>query len=133
MVLYDALKDAIAVAKKADNIELYRQLLDLSEQAVSMQAEITRLKAENAELKKLQDISASIIQHKESFLTLKGEDQALRYCSHCWAANKILVQLTCDDESGVFNCPHCLMQGVYDKARNASTFRHLNHSGFGII
>ena len=29
MGLYDAFKDALSVAQKADNVELYRQLLDL--------------------------------------------------------------------------------------------------------
>ena len=29
MSLYDAFKDAMNMAQKADNIELYRQLLDL--------------------------------------------------------------------------------------------------------
>ena len=39
------------MAQKADNIDLYRQLLDLSAQALEMQEEIIRLKAENKELK----------------------------------------------------------------------------------
>ena len=34
MSLYDAMKDVISIAQKADNIELYRQLLDLSAQAI---------------------------------------------------------------------------------------------------
>ena len=53
MGLYDAMKDAINLAQKADNIELYRQLLDLSAQALELQAEVARLKEENAELRKL--------------------------------------------------------------------------------
>ena len=52
MGLYEGIKDAIGIAQKADNIELYRQLLDLGAQALDMQAEITRLREENAELKK---------------------------------------------------------------------------------
>ena len=43
MGLYDAMKDAINLAQKADNIELYRQLLDLSAQALELQAEVARL------------------------------------------------------------------------------------------
>ena len=49
MGLYEAFKDAISVAQKADNVELYRQLLDLSAQALDMQAEIAKLKEENTE------------------------------------------------------------------------------------
>lgn len=40
MGIYDAFKDALNVAQKADNIELYRQLLDLSAQVLDLQAEM---------------------------------------------------------------------------------------------
>ena len=46
MAFYDAFKDAIALAQKADNIELYKQLLDLSAQALDLQAENAKLKEE---------------------------------------------------------------------------------------
>ena len=44
MGIYDAFKDALNVAQKADNVELYRKLLDLSAQALDLQAENARLK-----------------------------------------------------------------------------------------
>ena len=50
MSFYDAIKEAINLAQKADNIELYRQLLDLGAQALEMQNEIAQLKMENMEL-----------------------------------------------------------------------------------
>ena len=37
MGLYEGIKDAIGIAQKADNIELYKQLIDLSSQAFDMQ------------------------------------------------------------------------------------------------
>ena len=46
------MKDAISVAQKADNVVLYRQLLDLSAQALDLQAEVARLREESAALKK---------------------------------------------------------------------------------
>ena len=52
MGFYDAMKDAINLAQKADNIELYRQLLDLSAQALDLQEENRRLKEEIADLRK---------------------------------------------------------------------------------
>lgn len=51
MGFYDAFKDAINLAQKADNIELYRKLLDLNAQALNLQEENMRLRQENAELK----------------------------------------------------------------------------------
>jgi len=114
MSLYDAFKDALNVAQKADNIELYRQLLDLSAQALDLQAEITRLKEENAELRKKRDLSNSLTRHIESFITKTDEALDLRYCSHCWDADEKLVQLSCDEDDGTFVCPHCKMKGIYD-------------------
>ena len=65
MGIYDAFKDALNVAQKADNVELYRKLLDLSAQALDLQAENARLKEENAELRKIRDLEQSIIRHNQ--------------------------------------------------------------------
>ena len=113
MGLYEAFKDAISVAQKADNIELYRQLLDLSAQALDMQAEIAKLKEENAELKKRKDIANEIVRHEHPFITLNGDEQTLCYCSHCWDSQQLLIQLNCH-ANGTFECPHCSAKGVYD-------------------
>ena len=50
MSFYDAFKDVLSVAQKADNVELYKKLLDLSAQALDLQAEIARLKEETISL-----------------------------------------------------------------------------------
>ena len=50
MVLYEGIKDAIGIAQKADNFELYKQLIDLSSQALDMQTEIAKLREENSEV-----------------------------------------------------------------------------------
>ena len=52
MGLYEGIKDVAKVVQQADNIELYRQLVDLSAQALDMQSEINRLTAEKTELRK---------------------------------------------------------------------------------
>ena len=77
MGLYDAMKDAINLAQKADNIELYRQLLDLSAQALELQAEVARLKEENAELKKRRNVADRVVRHEEPCITLEGDTTAL--------------------------------------------------------
>ena len=53
MSLYDGIKDVAKVIQKADNIDLYKQLLDLGQQALDMQAEIAQLKEENTRLREL--------------------------------------------------------------------------------
>lgn len=123
MSFYDALKDAISVAQKADNVELYRQLLDLGAQALELQAEVSRLKEENAALRKKHDLSSLLQRHKELFITKEGEEPVLRYCSHCWDSNEKVIQLLCDEEDGSFICPHCKMRGIYDVGKYNAKYR----------
>ena len=120
MGFYDAMKDAVNMAQKADNIELYRQLLDLSAQALDLQAEVARLREENAELKKRRDVASKVIRHEEPCITLDGDTTALYYCSHCWDSEQLLIQLSCHS-NGTFECPHCHAKGNYsnEKKRQA--------------
>lgn len=117
MGLYDAMKDAVSLAQKADNIELYRQLLDLSAQALDLQAEVAKLKEENTALKERRDISERIVRHEASYITLRDETPRLYYCTHCWDVDQRLVQLRCNSYNGSFLCPHCQMGGTYDEAK----------------
>ena len=116
MGFYDAFKDALNLAQKADNVELYRQLLDLSAQALDLQAENAKLKEENTELRKKKDLADRIVRHKEPVITLKNEKPILYYCSHCYDNENKLIQVRCDFEYGEFLCPHCNMSGEFPNA-----------------
>lgn len=116
MGLYDAMKDAVSLAQKADNVELYRQLLDLSAQALDLQAEVARLKDENAELRKRRDVADRVIRHVEPCITLEGDTTELYYCSHCWDSEQLLIQLSCH-ANGTFDCPHCQTKGNYSNEK----------------
>lgn len=122
MSLYEGIKDVAKVVQQADNVELYRQLLDLSALALDMQDEISKLKEENADLKKKHDISDKIIRHIEPCITLKDDELNLYYCSHCWDASKLLVQVNCHFD-GTFDCPHCKTSGNYDNERKTRSAR----------
>lgn len=122
MGLYDAMKDAINLAQKADNIELYRQLLDLSAQALELQAEVARLKEENAELKKRRNVADRVVRHEEPCITLEGDTTALYYCSHCWDSEQLLIQLSCH-ANGTFVCPHCQAKGNYSNEQKRKADR----------
>lgn len=106
MGLYDAFKDVMTVAQKADNIELYRQLLDLSAQALDMQAEIVRLKEENDELKKSKNIDDDIEYYVDPFVTRKSDEKPIKYCAACWASKKVLVPIQNFDPD-MYLCPLC--------------------------
>lgn len=106
MSLYDAFKDVLNVAQKADNIELYRQLLDLSAQALELQRENIRLAAENAELKQTNDIEKDIEYYVDSFVTRKTDSKPIKYCAACWVDKKKLVPIQ-DATLDNYTCPLC--------------------------
>lgn len=106
MGLYDALKDVASLAQKADNIELYRQLLDLSAQALDLQAEVTRLKEENAELNRVSILESDIEYYLDAFITRKSDKKPIKYCAACWVDKKKLVPLQ-DVQYDNYRCPLC--------------------------
>jgi hypothetical protein len=112
MGLYEGIKDVAKVVQQADNIELYRQLVELSAQALDMQNEINRLTTENTELRKKQELESKIVRHNGLYVTLEGDDNIL-YCSHCWDSERKLIQMF--TENGKYRCPHCNIEGVYDQ------------------
>lgn len=109
MAFYDAMKDAISMAQKADNIELYRQLLDLGAQALELQAEVTRLREENQQLQEKRNIESRIIRHKTPYVTLMDDTDDLHYCGNCWDNNRVLIQMMVYKDCGseVCRCHTC--------------------------
>lgn len=122
MGLYEGIKDVAKVVQQADNVELYKKLLDLSSQALDMQAEIARLKEENTELKKKRDVSENIVRHELPFVTLQGDTKDLYYCSHCWDSEQRVIQLNCGND-GQFECPHCHSKGIYDMVKKQEYYK----------
>jgi hypothetical protein len=130
MGLYEGVKDAIALAQKADNIELYRQLLDLGAQALEMQDEIRILKEENAELKKVNDLESKIIRHDQPYITFSDDEKEIMYCASCWGNNKKTIQLRCNHNDGTFQCPICKTHDIYDEEKYIKTSRIITSTAF---
>lgn len=107
MGLFEGILNVANIAQKADNIELYKQLLDLGKQALEMQDEIRKLKEENAELKKGNDLESRIIRHSNysedgdregyPYITLSGDAENIKYCAVCWGRDHKLIQLYNND------------------------------------
>ena len=93
MSLYDGIKDVAKIVQQADNVDLYRKLLDLSAQALDLQAENARLTEENRELKKSKSIEESICRHRNPYITLCDDPQNIKYCAVCWDSSHKLIQM----------------------------------------
>ena len=122
MGLYEGIKDVAKVIQQADNVELYKQLIDLSAQALDMQNEISRLSDENTKLKKSKDIENNIERHSEPYITLKNDSNQILFCSHCWDYEQKLIQVKC--YSGKFNCTHCENNGIYDRQKYETSIQN---------
>ena len=98
MGLYEGIKDVAKIVQQADNIELYKQLLDLGSQALDLQNQIVTLREENNLLKSELQQKQSVIRHKDGqYITLKGDENNIHYCSTCWGESGKLIQLNDDD------------------------------------
>ena len=106
MGLYDGIKDLAKVVQQADNIDLYRQLLDLGAQALEMQDELRKLKEENSDLKHKVKEHQRINRHKGAFITIEGDNLNIPYCAICYAKTGSLLQLRDFDalRYGCYNC-----------------------------
>lgn len=105
---YEATKDVISIAQKADNVDLLGKILD-------MQKEMQDIQQENYELKKLNDELHSIINRdrnmeyndKRNALYENIDEQKYGpYCTHCWEVDKKAITLI-KEKNSHYKCPHC--------------------------
>ena len=102
MGLYDLGKDIISVAQKADNIEIMKQLMELSQTAMELQAKVQSLTLENQDLKNQLSVEKNIIRHPDGpYITLEDDENSIQYCSTCWGTNRKLIQFAHE------KCPVC--------------------------
>jgi hypothetical protein len=106
MGLYDTMKDAIGIAQKVDNIELYRALLDLQKGA-------SELSDENKKLKEEVDRLTNIINDNNN-KELRGDCYYFNgegpYCTKCHDdENKKIHMNKNDNNLGTiyYMCPKC--------------------------
>lgn len=118
---YEAIKDGISIAQKADNIPLVNSLIEAQKQILDLINENNMLKCENQELKSNKIMLQNIERHKDAYITLKNDIENIIYCSNCYDTNQKLVQAQ-TDENGRYWCPSCKYVGYYNKAKYESVF-----------
>lgn len=118
--IIDGVKGAISVVQKSNDMGLQKQLLDVYQMTLTLQEEIAKLRIENEELRKGQDLERKIIRHPENFLTLEGESEEIRYCPVCWGDEHKLIQLICRTD-GRFGCVKCKNTGIYDRDKHQAS------------
>ena len=112
MGLVENIKDVAKIVQKSDNLDLYRQLINISEQALDPQNTINHLQEKIERLNKKLKNKEKIQRHPELYLTLEGDDNII-YCTHCWDNEEKLIQMR--TTKGQFECPRCKSKGIFDK------------------
>lgn len=111
MAVYDAIKDAVSIAQKADNIELYRLLIDVQKESLDLLEENRQLKERIKELEDNSKIGESLIFQDYHYYKIEDKDFKEPYCSNCWDSNKKLIRVHVNiwvSGKGIANrCPNC--------------------------
>lgn len=126
---YEAIKDGISVAQKADNMPLVKNLIEAQQQIFDLINENNQLKEEIKHLKEVEDVSSKIERHKDAYITLNDDPEKKVYCSCCWDTKRMLVQGQIIN-TGEYKCPACKTTAFYNKEEHdASQLRAIQRMG----
>lgn len=98
MGILDTAKEAVQLVQKIDNIELYKQILDLQSEALKLVEEHGVLKGRIKDLEDKFVIKEQLL-HKENAYWISIDDGTSRdiregpFCVHCWDKDQKLVRL----------------------------------------
>ena len=102
-VLVDGIKAAIDVARKADNVDLLKDLIDVYERAVALQEENAELRARVQELERIRNLEDQLDFRDNSYWL----DDDGPFCSLCWDDRQRLVRKHSGYVGGRMLCPKC--------------------------
>lgn len=90
----ETIKDAVTIAQKSDNIQLYKSILDAYNAAIELMSENADLKERIKELEQ-QQITAKSLEFNNNAYWIKNDDGSVDgpFCSNCWDVERKLVRL----------------------------------------
>jgi len=108
MSILDNVKAVAEVLQKADNIELYRQILDIQAEAMRLMEKIRALENDNHELKERFRIEENLKFDNDLYWLYKeNNSKDGPFCSKCWDDNKKLIRVHSKLSETVYICPSC--------------------------
>jgi len=101
-------KQIAEVLRKIDNVELYRQILDLQAEILQLVEENRQLKARVREVEEQLTINAVLVFEKDCYWRPqeKGSPDG-PYCSNCWDNRRQLVRMIKCGDPDYVQCPTC--------------------------
>lgn len=112
MSIYDGLKDAVSIARQADNIELYRMLLDIQKESMDLLHENNELKRKIRELEDDSYIDKTLVFKGNCYYKKDDSDYKEPYCTVCWDKNRKLIRMHTGDSfnTKIADCKVCDFQ-----------------------
>ncbi|MBR2566588.1 MAG: hypothetical protein IKE29_18505 [Paenibacillus sp.] len=105
MSIISDIKEVATIVQKADNIELYKKILDLQSEAMNILEQNNNLKAEVRELRDRFEIQEKLTFKNNKYWISNDEGP---FCTKCWDVEKKLVRHQ-DLYNGYYTCPNCRM------------------------
>lgn len=111
MGIYEKFKDVVKIVKDIDNIELYKEILEIQSEMNLLYEE----KQENTErIKELEDVLkiSKKLSFEYPFYYLK--DDKVPFCPRCWEADQKAIHLLGTENESQF-CPECSNKYILDR------------------
>jgi regulator of replication initiation timing len=105
MSFVDEVKSFAKLLQKVDNLELYREFVNLQTKAMELAGDNANLKKDNAELKERLEFREKLYFQDNMFWHVDDTEKKQPYCSKCYQANGKPIFL--HDEGEAYRCPEC--------------------------
>lgn len=108
MSILDDLKNVASTIQKIDNIELYRQILDLQNEVLQVVTENMELKGQLARAREQLSVRQSLRFENNAYWT--GEDLETSdgpFCAKCWDTKQQLVRMLVSNDPRWSRCHSC--------------------------
>lgn len=107
---YDAIKDGISIAQKADNIDLISKLLEAQKEIQDMQQENFELKSRIKDLEEIEKKEIKYNGNRTAIYEVKNDGKEEGpYCCTCWEDKRKLITVH-EQKEGLITyqvCPVC--------------------------
>jgi hypothetical protein len=104
----DDVKSVASTIQKIDNIDLYRQILNLQSEIMQVVQENNELKAQLATLRQKFAIREQLVFDRNAYwLRADGSRMDGPFCSNCWDVRQNTVRMYVDKDTGYGQCPTC--------------------------
>lgn len=108
MGILDDVKSVASTIQQIDNIELYRQILNLQSEIMKLVEENNDLKRQIGSLEEKFAIREHLVYEKNAYWLPSSRGQKIGpLCSNCWDVGRQVVRMHFSADTGYGECPTC--------------------------